>query len=294
MLQLAPHRLLGALAENVAKTIGLTAIAKRALRRGECGGVRWVDQSLESNVRHVRHIASLVESHVNVRNRVGAEIGPGDNLGASYCLLKAGASKIYAVEKFGSVAADAHCERLFMAIDAEVAGNVTASEVLQRGESWLRFNRAQLQHAHCLFEDFSPDEPIDFIYSHDVIEHVNPRSVFLHASEILTAGGDFLNVIDLTGHGVFYDLKRPLDFLTCPDWLWPMLFSAMETTNRVRWSELLQLAEDTGFQIIHAKPIRRADPNYLASIRPHLLPRYQALTDDDLSVMQCVLHLRKL
>lgn len=288
MVQSPLHRLLLAAGENAAKRIGLTGFIKRVVGRGDCGGVRWTSRPLEENVWHVMAIATLIQKHLDVRDRVGVEIGPGDNLGAAYCLLKAGAQRIYAVEKLGSVAPDEWCQQLFTAIDARVPASPLTRDVMSRSAF-----TGPLRHAEVLFEEFAPDRPVDFVYSHDVIEHVDPPTVFASARKILVSGGDFLNIIDLTGHGVFYDLNRPLDFLTCPDWLWPLLFSAMETTNRVRWSELLTLADKTGFEVVQAVAIRRADPTYLAGIRPHLLPRYQKLADDDLSVMQCVLHLRK-
>jgi hypothetical protein len=110
---------------------------------------------------------------------------------------------------------------------------------------------------------------------------------------LLSPGGDFVNAVDFTGHGVFHNKARPLDFLTCPDALWAVLFSGMETTNRLRWSELLALATRTGFEVVGANIKRRVAPGYIASIRPHLLPRFAALTDGDLSVTHCELHLRK-
>jgi hypothetical protein len=125
------------------------------------------------------------------------------------------------------------------------------------------------------------------------MEHVDPRSVFLHARKILKPGGDFLHAVDFTGHGCFHNPQRPLDFLTCPDWLWTLLFSAKETTNRVRLSDLLRLAQDTGFDVVNNQVVRRAKPEYLASVRPHLLPRYRSLRDEDLGVMHCELHLRR-
>ena len=288
MIQVPLHRLALAVGENCAKHLGLTDFVKRSLGRTDCGGVRWADQSIHDNVAHVRLIADSIATQLDVAGKVGVEIGPGDNLGAAYCLLKRGAREIYAVEKFGSIAADERCKALFRQIDRTFPGTPFTADVIQ-GDAFS----GPLHHARSLFEEFQPASPADFVYSYDVLEHVEPPPVFRHAFEILNRGGDFVSVIDLTGHGVFYSLKRPLDFLTCPDWLWRWLFSAMETTNRVRWSQLLTLARATGFEIMRAEAIRRADPAYLTAIRPHLLPRYQALADEDLSVMQCVLHLRK-
>jgi len=207
-----------------------------------------------------------------VRGKNGVEIGPGDSLATAYHLLTCGAERMYGVEKLASINAERN-EKLC----AEIGGSYAH----------------RLHQVQSLFEDFRPDVPVHFIYSHDVIEHVVPAPVFRHAFDILEPGGDFVHSVDLTGHGVFYNPQRPLDFLTCPDWAWPLLFSAMETTNRVRWSELMELAAATGFDVVRAHPVRRVSAEYLASIRPHLLPRYRRLAAADLAVMQCELHLRK-
>jgi len=272
MLQLKAHRFATALAENAAKQVGITALIKRAIGRRDSGGIRWNDRPIDQNLQHILAGADIVTRHVDVGGKVGIEIGPGDNLGTAYRLLAVGAAKMYAVEKFASVA-DEWNRKLFAHLgDADTS---------------------HLQHVRALFEDLNPADPVDFIYSLDVLEHVDPVPVFRHAFRLLKPGGDFVHAVDFTGHNCFHDPKRPLDFLTCPDWMWKVLFSAMETTNRIRWSQLLRLASHSGFEIVRAHVVRRADAAYLASIRPHLLPRYQQLSDDDLSVMQCELHLRK-
>lgn len=272
MLQLPMHRLAIAIAENTLKGIGVTDAVKRMIGRADSGGVRWHLRDIEWNLKHIRHVSGVVTRHIDVRGKTGVEVGPGDNLAVAYNLLAQGAERMYGVEKFASIKPEWNQK-----LCAELGGD----------------HASRLHHVQALFEDFRPGVPVHFIYSHDVIEHVDPKSVFHHAFELLEPGGDFVHAVDLTGHGVFHNPKRPLDFLTCPDWLWPAIFSAMETTNRIRWSDLLQLARESGFEIVSAQPVRRVSSEYLSSVRPHLLPRYQALEDEDLSVMQCEVHLRK-
>jgi SAM-dependent methyltransferase len=290
MVQLAWHRIALAIVENTTKRLGVTAVIKGALGRNECGGVRWKQRPVRENVEHVRLIVDTIGRHLgDVRGDVGAELGPGDNIGASYAFLKRGARRMYAVEKFGSVAPDEWCARILQGID-EVDGRAPSTgDVLINGD----FNHDLLRLQRSNFEAFEPEAPLDFVFSYDVLEHVEPEAVFRRAISVLKSGGRFVNVVDLTGHGVFYDLTRPLDFLTCPEWLWRLMFSHMETTNRVRLSALIAIAKASGFEIERAEPIRRADHAYLASIRAHLQPRYRRLADDDLSAMQTILVLRK-
>jgi SAM-dependent methyltransferase len=145
-----------------------------------------------------------------------------------------------------------------------------------------------------LFEEARLDEEVDFIYSNDVMEHVaDVDAVFRAAHRLLRPGGVFLNNIDLAGHNAFSNQDRPLDFLTCPDPLWSLMFSHIVTTNRVRFSGFLAAATGAGFRIKEVIPLAKADPAYLRAVRPHLLPRYQALADDDLEMLQCLLVVQK-
>jgi SAM-dependent methyltransferase len=275
MVQIGKVRLASSLAQNAAKQLGITGLVKKLVRHQDCGGIRWSEGSLERNVTHVLAVADIVTRHVDVAGKVGAEIGPGDSLGTAYALLKMGASRLYAIEKFASV---------------DVPTDAALSKALDKK---LGGGGARVDHVQALFEDFRPGEPLDFVYSNDVLEHVAPEPVFRHAFNVLKAGGDFVHCVDFTGHGAFHNPQRPLDFLTCPDWLWVCMHSAMETTNRVRYSEILRYGEEAGFELVSVKVIRRATPEYLASVRPHLLPRFQRLSDEDLSAMQCEFHFRK-
>jgi SAM-dependent methyltransferase len=272
MIQLPLHRFAWAAGENAMKQVGITDLIKKAIGRNDTGGVRWDERGIDENLHKIGWVSAKVTKHIDVRGKNGVEIGPGDNLGVCYQMLKAGAAQMYGIEKFASIEPEWN-RKLFTRLGGEHA--------------------AQLHHSQALFEDFRPNVPVHFIYSHDVIEHVDPVSVFRHAFDLLEPGGDFVSFVDFTGHGVFHNLERPLDFLTCPDFLWKVLFSAMETTNRVRWSELLAIAADTRFEVVTAHTLQRVKPGYVESIRPHLLPRYAALGNEDLSVTHCELHLRK-
>jgi hypothetical protein len=63
----------------------------------------------------------------------------------------------------------------------------------------------------------------------------------------------------------------------------------MITTNRVRYSAFLEAAKAADLHVKSVDVTRRAAPAYLAELRPHLLPHYQTLSDDDLAVVQCLL-----
>jgi SAM-dependent methyltransferase len=169
-------------------------------------------------------------------------------------------------------------------------GGVSFADVFRRRGATYDTDPARLVLHQARFEELTLDEPLDFICSNDVMEHVaDPAAVFRSALRVLRPGGLFVNNIDLCGHNVFAKTDRPLDFLTCGDHLWDLMFSHVMTTNRVRFSEFVRAAEDAGFKTAHVEVVLQADPAYLASVKPHLLPRYRDLPDDDLSVLQFVL-----
>jgi SAM-dependent methyltransferase len=187
------------------------------------------------------------------------EIGPGDDFGLCRLLIQAGATRMYAVEKYTT--------------PAPPPGVVSLT-----GEA----------------ESMSLPEPVDFAVSNDVLEHVRDvpgtfRSVFT----ALQPGGVFVSSVDLRGHNCWKSDARPLDFLTCPDWLYRLATCNIETSNRVRFGVLAVAAREVGFKAVHSVALATVDPIYLADVRPHLLPRYQALPDDDLGILQALIVARK-
>jgi SAM-dependent methyltransferase len=143
-------------------------------------------------------------------------------------------------------------------------------------------------------EETEVPEEVDFAYSNDVFEHVLDAPATMRAVfRSLRPGGRFVNSIDLRGHNAFNNAQRPLDFLTCPDGLWRLMFSHIVTTNRVRAHDFVEMAKKAGFNVLKYEALATADEKYLKEIRPHLLPRYQELRDDDLRVLQLLLVLER-
>jgi SAM-dependent methyltransferase len=135
---------------------------------------------------------------------------------------------------------------------------------------------------------------VDFAYSNDVFEHVSDVSAAMRAVfQALRPGGRFVNSIDLRSHNAFNNPNGPLNFLTCPDWLWRLMFSHVVTTNRVRASEFARSAEKAGFSVLKAEALATANHSYLERVRPHFLPRFRSLPDTDLRILQFLLVLEK-
>lgn len=192
----------------------------------------------------------------DVVGQTGLEIGPGDNLEVCRQFLDAGCERMMAVERYAEPSDD----------DGRIA-----------------LLRSPIEH-------MALHEEVDFAYSNDVFEHVADVPAAMKAIyNALKPGGRLVCSIDLRGHNVFNRPDRPLDFLTCPDWLWWLMFSHIATTNRLRPHEFLDAAVAAGFKVKDAVVIARAEPAYVQRIRPQLLQRYQRLSNDELSILQYLL-----
>jgi SAM-dependent methyltransferase len=286
-------------ADKIAKQIAVNQLQK-------VGPVQWLKRSVGRHRGGNAHdhmpddLAIAYNRHAFTRIRPFAgdlagkrvlEIGPGDNVGVAYAFLRSGCAKVIAVERITDIQIDERAARILRRIDAMLPGSgPTFDQVARREGSRYVLDPARFEIRREAFEDLDPGGPLDVVYSNDVMEHVDdPRAVFRAAHRLLAPGGLFINNVDLSGHNCFANPERPLDFLTCDDKLWTAMFSNVVTTNRVRYSDLVAAAEAAGFRVKDTRVVRKVEPAYLAEIRPHLLPRYQALSDDDLSIVQCVL-----
>lgn len=225
------------------------------------GGHRTAAWSADERRAHGERIHQALAPFVgDVSGQTGLEIGPGDNLEVCRQFLDAGSTRMLAVERYARPPDD----------DGRVA--VLRSPI----------------------EQMDLHEEVDFAYSNDVFEHVaNVPSAMRAIFAALKPGGRLVCSIDLRGHNVFNLPDRPLDFLSCPDWLWQLMFSHVATTNRVRPHEFLDAAVAAGFEVKEAVALDRADSAYVASVRPHLLKRFQRLSEGELSILQYLLVLQR-
>ncbi|MBL9078266.1 MAG: class I SAM-dependent methyltransferase [Planctomycetes bacterium] len=96
----------------------------------------------------------------------------------------------------------------------------------------------------CPFEQAPIGGGFDLIFSTSVLEHVGrPRQVVERMHELLWSGGHVWHCIDLRDHR---DFDRPLDFLR----LTVEQYAAIDTENRLRASDWLDLFCDCGFEIV--------------------------------------------
>lgn len=225
------------------------------------GGTRTSAWPEAERRRHCEKIWSVLSPHLgDVKGQVGLELGPGDNLMVCMRCIEHGAARMYAVEKYAGMPS----------------------------------TPPNVQLIRKPIEDTQLPEAIAFAYSNDVFEHVLDVPGALRAIHAaLLPGGRFVNSIDLRGHNVFAIEGRPLDFLTCPDWLYRLMFSHVVTSNRLRVRDFERAARAAGFEVELSRPLATADATYLREVRPQMLARYRSLDEDELATLQLLLVLRK-
>ncbi|HEY2859789.1 MAG TPA: methyltransferase domain-containing protein [Terracidiphilus sp.] len=232
------------------------------------------EAGIEGAARIAIAMYRTIAPHVgDVRGKLGLEIGPGDNLGLAECFLAAGARRVVCAEEFATVR---RSEELSRIIHETLGGSLAPPP-----ELFLK-----------LFESLVETERFDFIYSVDVFEHVDDPAVAAQCiAKLLNPGGVSVQNVDFRGHNAY--AKTKLDFLTCPDWLWGCLHSSLQTTNRVRFGQLVKDFEDAGLNLESLTPLEEAGDAYVEALRPYLNPRFAGLPTADLRVLQAIITCRR-
>ena len=201
-MQLPLHRFALAAGENALKQVGITDLVKKLIGRNDTGGVRWDQRSIEPRI--CTRLPGFRRRSPNTsmfKARLASKSGQATT---SVSVIRCSRPARFVCTRSRS------SRRSFRSGTASYTRG-SAAITPTRSSTRRLFSRIFGQVCRCIS-----------YYSHDVIEHVDPVSVFRHAFELLAPGGDFFNCVDFTGHGVFHNLERPTRFLTCPDLLWPV------------------------------------------------------------------------
>jgi SAM-dependent methyltransferase len=130
----------------------------------------------------------------------------------------------------------------------------------------------------------------DFIFSFSVLEHVEDLpSAMSCCFSLMKPGARMAHVVDLGGHDFFEDPMPPLDFQVYPDWLYSFMYPKYGRATRRPIGEYVAAALSAGFQNVVTRPLRVADPVYLASIWPHLNSRIRRDGRDEVQIVEFVL-----
>jgi SAM-dependent methyltransferase len=224
------------------------------------------------------------------KNFVAAEIGCGDCLPAADMMLGLGAQHVHLVEHQAMPITELHRKALQMSLTPDLPNR---AEILTPGSS-LSLNPAKATLHTGLLENISLPEPVDLIYSFDVLEHVEDLDAFFSCCQrSLKPGGLALHKFDLSGHEFFEDPIPPLDFQTYPNWLFQLMFPRYRRAVGNFAYQFFDVMRRHGFEIERITPLRRVEPDYLRKIRPLLRKEARKRSDETLSLLDLVVLARR-
>lgn len=266
-----------------------------ALGRKARPAVPVLSQPLEAIVERHAWICKCLGDYwpvgLDITGRRVCEVGAGDCLAAAGFVLAHGkAEHVVLVEREPAVVNSKQREVL-AALAAQ--GIAMQQDIITPGNPpALNPNRATYCMAYMEECPLPPEHA--FLYSICVGEHVEDLARFFascHAA--LSPGGGMWHYIDLGGHGVFEDPLPPLEFQRVPDWLFAAMYPHYHRATRRFVEDYVTAAKTAGFVEVTTKAVRRADPTYMASVRPKLRAAARRRTDEELGTIEFILSARK-
>lgn len=249
------------------------------------------------------------------------EVGPGDSFGVALAFLVDGARQVVCLDRFlcqrDPARERATYEGLRKGLSQEQRRRFDDAVDLG-GE--IRFNPDRLIYIHGVgLEEASRQleaGSFDFIVSMAVLEHVyDGVAAFKEMDKLLKPGGYMLHGVDFRDHGLFSSGgHHPLTFLTIGDSAYRLMSNNTGLPNRNLIDFYRGVITDLNydFSITKARVVgekREISPHkadlklgedysdatlsLLQEIRPKLLPKFRAMSDDDLMVSAMFLAARK-
>jgi len=238
-------------------------------------------------------LQDAIPEHVwpTVRGTTVCEVGPGDCLTTAALLLGRGASHVDLIEQSPPVLSRKHVEVL----ELLTRDNLPLDQQILQTHDTVEVNPAKATFQTFFMEDFAAEAKYSLVYSLNVLEHVEQVEGFFRSCHRATKpGGWNVHIIDLGGHGGFEEPVPPLDFQTYPDWLYGLMFPTYHRATRRFVSDYRAAAEQAGFQVNEARPIRKADPEYVKRIWPKLRAAARRQPVEEIPTLEFALIAKKL
>jgi SAM-dependent methyltransferase len=212
---------------------------------------------------------------------VSLELGPGDSLFSALVAKAFGGSASYLVDNGDYALKDIQLYKNMA--DYLVQEGLLAPDIqkLNSIEEVLA-----CCHAHYLTSGLSslrtiPDQSVDFIWSHAVLEHVRPGDFLDIQTElrrIIHPNGICSHQVDLKDH-----LSNALNNLRFSERIWESDFMARSGfyTNRIRYSKMLHLFQKAGFDVEVIEVNRWKE---LPTPRARLSQEFTQFSDEELCI----------
>lgn len=227
-----------------------------------------IDSAIKRYTRICETIKNHLPSGLDLTDSVVSEIGCGDCFAAADMMLGMGARHVHLVEFLPLELSAGN----FAALQAMIGRNGLPNrcEIIENSEH-PQLAAAKASYHQGLLESIRLPEKVDFLYSFDVLEHVEDLDgFFAYCKEVIRPGGIMLHKFDLSGHGLFEDPMPPLDFQTFPRWLFDLIFVKYSRAVGNFADEFSNAMIRHGFEKPEIIPLRVADSDYLEAIWPHL------------------------
>ena len=237
------------------------------------------------------------------------ELGPGDNFGVALRLIAAGAERVTTLDRFITWRDPVQQQRIHRALVASLPAPEAQRAAAALSESAeLGVDPSRIRVIQGVAAEDAPtslgDASFDLIVSRAVLEHVNDLSgAFAAMDRMIAPGGVMTHKVDLRDHGLFTNGgHNPLTFLTVGDRLYRWMGEHSGLPNRrlvdSYRDEMVRRGYDARLLVTHVighepdivpHPARVPGAllgpanQLIAEIRPRLLARYRALSDEDLA-----------
>ena len=179
------------------------------------------------------------------------EVGPGDSIATGIIAHSFGASKTYLIDVGDFAIKDIDYYKRFIEILKEKYVNtLDIANINSFDELLKKFNIIYMKDGLASLKKL-PDESLDFIFSHSAIEHIKLSELPVIINEtrrLIRKTGKISHNIDLMDH-----LEYSLNSLRFSEKTWEgKLFSNSGFyTNRLRYSQIIKLFENSGFNITY-------------------------------------------
>lgn len=237
-------------------------------------------------------ICSLVREHLPGSNlwsgRKVCEAGAGDCLAAASMLLGLGASHVTIVEHEPPITGS----KQFEVLENLCALGYPCEKTILNHKNQLNESKCSLFTSY--MENFPGSGDCSLVYSICVGEHVEDLVAFFRSCyDTLVDGGEMVHYIDLGGHGIFEDPVPPLEMHRYGRITYGAIYPRYSRATRRFISAYAKAASECGFHSISVRATRKADENYVKGILPHLKSHAAGIAEDELGVIEFVLHAKK-
>ena len=177
------------------------------------------------------------------------ELGPGDSLFTAPIACALGAGEVYLVDSDTFAPQDMEPYRVLERFLVEKGICEPDTEEVQSVSDLLRKYSAKYYTQGLDSLKTIPSESVDLLFSQAVLEHIRREDfldVLRETRRVLKPGGVCSHRVDLQDH-----LGNALNNLRFSEWLWekPFMVNSGFYTNRIRFSEMLDLVRCAGFAV---------------------------------------------